>query len=424
MAMRTALFWSGIQSVLRLTLSFISIKVTAVYLGPAGLALVGQLSSFISLVQGCTGNAIQTGIVKYTAEGEGDRERQLIVWRTGFRMALLLGLFANLVVMVAARPISGWLFSSVEFWPVIVLAGPCILLGILGVIVTGILNGLKLIRELALVTIFTTIIGAALFIPLAYRFGVWGGLIGTVLSGTAGFAVGWVALTRTGVLSIQRLLGHWNMTVARDIARFYPMLLANAAVAPLALILVRNILVDGQGIEAAGYWQATWRLSDMYTLVLTTAFSFYLMPHLGSIADKAKFSRELFSTVYKVALLTAGAALGIFVLRDVVIALVFTREFQPIRDLLLWQLVGDVLRMASFPMVMALMIKLRTRWYIALTIITPLFQASLTIVLLPYLQTKAATLGYALANLAAFVLVLFAFRDYLVLLTGKADKNA
>jgi PST family polysaccharide transporter len=412
MALRKALFWSAIQSVIRLGLSFVSIKVTAIYLGAPGLALIGQLGNFMGLIQGGIGNAVQTGITKLTAENEDDNDRQWRVWCTGFRIALLLSILSAIIVMAAARPISAWLFDTYDYWPVIVLTGPCLALSIISLVFIGILNGLKCIRELALVTIFMTLAGAALFIPLAYRFGLWGGLIGSTLSFAASFFVGWFVLRRTRILGAQRLLGHWDAGIAREIARFYPMLLANSAISPFALILVRNILTDGLSVDVAGYWQAAWRVSDMYTLVLTTALSLYLMPHLSSTRGEGSFARELFGITHKVVLLTAAAAVGIYVLRDVMISVVFTREFVPVRDILAWQLVGDVLKMGCWPLRMALVIKLRTHWYIAIEAAAPLLHAGFTFVLLPYLRGNAATFGYALAYLITYLLLLVALRDF------------
>lgn len=413
MAFRQALFWSVIQSTLRLGLSFVSIKVTAVYLGAPGLAIIGQLSSFAGLVQGGIANAVQTGVTKLTAESEGDNKRQLLVWCTAFRLALLLSILSAIGVMAAAWPIAAWLFDTHDYWPVVVLAGPCLALGIMGVVFGGMLNGLKRIREQALVTIFTTLAGSALFIPLAYRFGVWGGLVGTALSVASMFFASLFFLSRERLLNAQSLGRYWNAGVAREIVRFYPMLLAHSAVSPFSLILVRNILTSALGMHTAGFWQAAWRVSDMYTLVLMTALSLYLMPHLSSIAREDEFARELFGITLKAVLFTAVAAMGIYVLRDVMIAIVFTREFLPVKDLLAWQLVGDMFKMASWPLRMALVIKLRARWYIALEVATPLLHAGFTFVLLPYLQGNAATLGYALAYLITDLLLLVALRDYI-----------
>jgi PST family polysaccharide transporter len=414
MALRTALFWSGIQTIVRLALSFASIKVTSVYLGASGLAMVGQLNNFIDLLKGGVGNAIQTGVTKLTAESEDDKGRQACIWRTGLQMAVVSSFVVAVVVASAAFPLSQWLFDTPDYWPVFVLAGPCLVLAIMGVIYAGILNGLKRIRDLAQITIFTTIFGSALFIPLAYRFGVWGGLIGTILSTASMFFVAWVFLRRAQVVGRLNLRGYWDVSMTREISRFYPMLLAHSAVSPFALILVRNILSDGLNMDAVGYWQAAWRISDLYTQVLTTALSLYLMSHLASIKTDDSFASELVGATYKVALLTATAAAGIYVLRDVVIAVVFTREFIPVKDLFAWQLTGDVLKMAGWPMRMALVIKLRTRWYIAIEAAAPLIHAGLTAVLLPSMQGNAATLGYALSYLLVDFLVLVALRDYIL----------
>jgi PST family polysaccharide transporter len=172
------------------------------------------------------------------------------------------------------------------------------------------------------------------------------------------------------------------------------------------------MLTDGLGMHAAGYWQAVWRVSDMYTMVLTTALSLYLMPHLSSARSEHSFARELFGITYKVVLLTAAAAVGIYVLRDVVIAIVFTHEFVPVKDLLGWQLIGDVFKMASWPLSMALVIKLRARWYITLEVTAPLLHVGFTFILLPHLQGNAATLGFALAYLITDLLLLVALRNY------------
>src|SRR5471032_2107155 len=68
MALAKALGWSAAQSAVRMAVGFATIKVTAVYLGPAGLAVVGQLNNFLSMSTAATVNGVQTGLTKMTAE--------------------------------------------------------------------------------------------------------------------------------------------------------------------------------------------------------------------------------------------------------------------------------------------------------------------------------------------------------------------
>lgn len=413
MALKTALVWSAAQSVLRLVVGFISIKVTAVYLGAPGLALVGQINNFMALAQGGVANAIQTGVIRFTAESEGDAARQKAVWRTGILLSLSLSAPLVVLVMVLAKPISRWLFDTEAYWLVVLVSGPCVLLAVLGYVLTGILNGLKRLREVSLVQILTILGSAAVFIPLAYVWGIWGGLIGSALATTIALLISVPFLLRDGgVLHWRDLRGGMDRKLVGEFWGFFPMLLANSAVAPLGLIWVRDALSGGLGMDAAGHWQAMWRVSEMYTMVLTTALGLYLMPHLSSCKTDGHFARELFKITYQVAAITLLAVVVLYPLRDVVVSLVFTPDFYPVTDLFAWQLAGDVLKMISWPLRMALVIKKRVAWYIVLEAVAPLIHAGLTHMLWQQWGVNAATLGYAASYLVVDLLLLVALRDY------------
>ena len=59
---------TGISTVIKLVSAFVINKVIAIYIGPSGLAIVGQLQSFTSIITTFSNGAISSGIVKYTAE--------------------------------------------------------------------------------------------------------------------------------------------------------------------------------------------------------------------------------------------------------------------------------------------------------------------------------------------------------------------
>lgn len=413
MALRTALFWGVVQTGFRMLLSFLSIKVTAVVLGPTGLALTGQLGNFISLLQGGLGNAIQTGVVKLTAESESDRDRRLRILRAGLWMSILLAVPVGAVITIFAAPLSLWLLDTKEYWPIIVLVGVVTVIVVLRLPFDGSLNGHKRIRDVSLSLILTNIAGAALFIPLAWFFGVWGGLVGTVLSVAVAFPVLLIVFRKAKLFRWEEIYGAWEGNVAREIFLYFPMVLAHSVVAPFALILVRNVLRADLGIEAVGFWQAIWRISDMYTSVLLTSLSLFLMPHLSSCREDDRFARELFGISTKAAILTALPALGIYLFRDTVTAVVFTKAFAPVHDLFGWQLTGDVLKMAGWPLRMALLIKHRAKPYIMVEVSTPLMHAEFTHLLVSGFGTNAATIGYVLSYLISDVVAVIALRDYL-----------
>ncbi|NVD73928.1 hypothetical protein D0T25_24945 [Duganella sp. BJB488] len=413
MALKKALSWGAAQTLTRMALSFLSIKITAVYLGPAGLALVGQFGNFFTLAQGVAGSALNTGVMNLTAQDEPDRPRQAAVWRTAMHLSLLIGGAMAAVVALLALPLADWLLKDPAYWPAIVLGALSIPMAMCGAVMTGAINGLKRIGMLGVIGIVGALVGALIFIPLCYGWGVRGGLTAYALSTCCVLLVALVVVARADGLALGQFAPRWDGAVARQLAAFFPMLLVHAVAEPIAPLLMRNALVVQLGATNAGFWQAGLRLSDMYTLVLTTAVTMYLMPHLASIKDERAFGRELARTVLKVAGLTAAGALSVYLLRDLVIAVVFTREFLPVGGLLDFLFLGNVFKMAAWPLRMALVIKLRAKWYILVEIGVAALQIGLTYLWLPGMGVRGATAAYAAAYGAALLILLFSNKGYL-----------
>jgi hypothetical protein len=82
--------------------------------------------------------------------------------------------------------------------------------------------------------------------------------------------------------------------------------------------------------------------------------------------------------------------------------------------LLPFQLCGDVMKMACYPLQMALVSRRRVTAYIAQAIGAPVAYAALTYLWLPVFGVKAAPLAYAAAYGGAFVALLFSLRSTLL----------
>ncbi len=403
-SLRAAFGWGSAQAAVRLVVGFVSIKVTAIFLGPAGIALVGQAANFLTLLQGTLGNAIQTAVTKMTAEREvADDQSHVPLWGTAMRLAIGLALAVGALVAVLHRPLSAWLFGREDLWPVVVLIGVVLPFTMFTLVLSGILTGLRQFRLIAFTNMGSTVLGAALFIGLSYAFGLMGGLFGTILAVAAGLLVILAIVKSTKAIRVSRCLAQWRPALLPSIFAFYPMLLVHAAAEPLTLLLVRDALIGVTGVEQAGLWQATLRLSNIYTLVLITTLSMYSLPTLSAISDPGQFRKVMFGMSVKMGAATAGAAVAIYLCRDLIVRAVFTTAFLPVRDLLGVQLLGDVLNLAGWPLHSALMAQNRSRTYMILEVAVAVSQIALTHVLLPMIGVSAAPTAYAAASGMALV---------------------
>ena len=81
---------SAISTAIKIIAGFVSIKIVAVYIGPSGLALMGQFQNFISMMSGIAGAGVNSGVIKYTAEHYADEEIKRKIWSSALQISLVL----------------------------------------------------------------------------------------------------------------------------------------------------------------------------------------------------------------------------------------------------------------------------------------------------------------------------------------------
>lgn len=408
MSLSKAMFWSVGQSAVRFVVGFVGVKVTAVYLGPAGMALVGQFNNFLSMCTLMTVGGVQTGLAKMTAQTE-DGSRHAQIWSTGLRLALMLAGVSALLMALSSSWLSEHLLLDHAYWPIFLFGALAVLAGTLNGVINGILNGMRRMHALALGVMLSSTLSLLSSVPLVYLFGIWGGMF------SAGFLL-FLTVTISGWFyrleianGLQQLRAQYDKGVARELLRFYPMVLANALSSQCTLIAVRYLVAHQLGADAAGIWQASVKVSDMYTAVIVSALSLYLMPHLSSIRDELEFRREVFAVSLKVATATALIAGTIYLTRDLVILIVFTKQFEAMRGLFQYQLFGDILMVACWPMRMGLTIRLKVRQYLTIEIVNAALFIFGTYFLLSHLGVAGAPVAYAIGYAVSMLCLLLLY---------------
>jgi PST family polysaccharide transporter len=171
--------------------------------------------------------------------------------------------------------------------------------------------------------------------------------------------------------------------------------LTSTLTVPVSYMLIREYLVNKLGLEAAGYWQASWKISEVYLMLITSTLSVYYLPRIAEIRDPAELKREIFS-VYKIAmpLVIIGAA-TIYLLRDLIIHLLFTPDFMPMKELFLWQVLGDVLKIGAWIISYVMLGRSMVRIYVMTEIIFSLSFIALTWLLVRQSGLVGVSMAYA-----------------------------
>lgn len=323
-------------------------KILAVYVGPAGYAAIGQFQNVISMALSVAGGVIGPGVTKGTAEHFDSLEKQHSVWQTAVRLTLGGAALAGLILLCAAPWLSVLLLQRSDMTRVFVGLGLALPAIAINNLLLAILNGKKDIRVFVSANIVGSLLSLVLVGMLTYMWGLHGALLGIAITPAAAlFATAGLAGLRPW-FKMKYLWGKIDSHAMRELSGFGMMGLTAAVTAPLSYIYIRDFMSHTLGLNAAGYWQASWKISEIYLMLVTLTLSVYYLPRIAEIKRAGELRIEILK-VYKfvLPLLIAGAIL-IFLLRDFLIQKLFSADFSPMRDLFKWQLIGDTLKIGSW----------------------------------------------------------------------------
>ncbi len=105
---------NGIAVVVKVASALVLNKILAVYVGPAGYAIIGQFQNAVSIVVSLAGGLVSTGVTKATAEHYDNEARQHAVWQTAIRFSLIASLLAGGIVLALGDWLAMWLLLSKE----------------------------------------------------------------------------------------------------------------------------------------------------------------------------------------------------------------------------------------------------------------------------------------------------------------------
>lgn len=172
-------------------------------------------------------------------------------------------------------------------------------------------------------------------------------------------------------------------------------------------------MIKKLSIDSAGYWEGMNRISGLYLLFVTTSFSVYYLPKLSEIKTQVLLKKEIIKTYKIITPIIVISLILIFLLKNLVINVLFTKEFYPMKDLFFWQLLGDFFKIMSWILAFVMVAKSMTKIYIFTEIIFSVLVVLLSYVFVNMNGVIGATQSYCVNYFIYFIVMLFLFRKLL-----------
>lgn len=406
-------FFSAIITFIRIASGFVAGKIVALFTGPSGVALIGAFTNFITIVLTFANGAINTGVIKYTAEFDGDEKKQKALFSTAFKISVCCSFFFGFFLVILASYLADWILTNKLYTNAIRVLGGTIVLYSLNSLLISILNGKKQIKTYTIVNTVGSIIGLIFTITLVYYFKIQGALYALVLAQSIVFFVTATLIVKSPWFSWDYFKQPFDKTIAKQLGSFSLMAIVSALTVPVSQILLRKILIEKVGIDNAGYWQGMMRISDGYLMIITTSLSTYYLPKLSSLKTDKELRLEIISG-YKIILpLVFLGCVVIYLLRFFIIKTLYTEQFLHMETLFFWQLLGDFFKMATFLLGYVMVAKAMTRYYIVTEVISSTLYICFGYFFVGIFKVQGVTMAFALNYLICFAFMIFVFRKLL-----------
>lgn len=380
-------------------------KILAVYVGPSGYAALGQFQNAIQMITTFASGAINNGVIKYTAEYYDNEDKQKQVWSTAGTIALFGSIFTAILIAILSESLSLWFLKDIKFRGVFIWFAFTLVLFVFNALFLAILNGKKEIKLYVIANVVGSLFALSITSLMAVKFGLYGALVALAIHQSLSFFATLFLCFKARWFSLNFLVGTVDKKIAGNLARYAAMALTSAACVPLSNILIRSFLGESFGWIAAGYWEAMWRLSSAYLMIVTTTLSVYYLPRLSEISDFIEIKKEIVQG-YKLILPLVGiSGFLIFLLRDFIIIFLFTDDFLPMRDLFPWQILGDTLKIGSWILAYLMISKAMTKLFIITEISFSILYVLLTVLCTKHYGLKGVTVAYSLNYLLYWIVM-------------------
>lgn len=400
--------------IVKIIAGMLTSKAIALFIGPTGLALIGNMRNFVSATQTFATLGFYNGVVKYVAKYKEDAVNLSKTLSTVFYVGFVATILVSFFCYFNANLINDIIFPSYNNYAYVIKVFAIVLpFYALNVFSFSIMNGFSKYKILIIINIIGQILSVSITLLLIYQNKIDGALISVAISESIIFLI-----TLVGIINRRSLAGYIKVKqvgskILRKISPYSVMALFSAIVLPLVALAIRSYMIEKLGYREAGFWEAMTRISKYYLMLVISLMTLYVLPRFSEIDSVREFKKEVFNIYRTVMPLLALGLVIVYFLRHFIVIFIFSEEFRPVGGLFFWQLLGDFLKILSMVIAYQFLAK-KMYWHFIITevfFLLVLYMSS--IYFIDLYGMEGAVIGHFASYLMYYAIILLVFRSSL-----------
>ena len=392
-------------------MSLVVQKLLAEYTGQAGIAKVGQLRNVSSMLMSLTSVGTFNGVVKYVSEYKSDQKNLLKLFSTLYVFSFTASVVLFFVLFFGASYFSYKLFLSDTYAVVFKVMAVAVPFISMNRIFSGVINGISDYKKHTKIEFISHFLAAVLLLVSLYFYSLKGVLVAIALTPIIQFTVLIIIFGKLLKDYVDFKSITFKIPFLKQLLGFTAMSFVATVLSNYVEIDLRTLILEKISEAEAGSWTAMNSISKIYMQFLIAIFSLYILPKYATINTSFEFRIEI-KKIYTslVPLVFIGMVL-VYVLRNVLIEVIFNEAFLGMAILFKWQLAGDFVRFIANVLSYQFLAKKQIKYFVS----TQLIGLAMYYVFGRYYLSSFGTEGVVIAlfvsNLIYLGIVFFVLRN-------------
>lgn len=334
-------------TVIILFFNLLKSKAFAIILGPSGVGLYSVLISLYTTIISLTSITSGGSIVKKIAEANSNNDKYKLHYiKNVFSIInLSIGFLLAIIIFIFSDMLSQYAFNSLIYSFEIKLLGFIIIVAMFADFWQSWLNGLREVKIIAKIRVYSTIISGLLSIGYVYIYKI-DGVIYSILSVpiVTFFIAGYFFLRVTKIPTFSLSFKKYSHEIT-DIFKVGFVLLLIAMLFHIGVYVNRNIISSELGIASVGIFFAAWTISMSYLDVFLSSLSVDYYPRLSENKNNIESSMKIVNEqLFFSLLISFPIIMFVYIYAPNLIEILYSEDFIDGASILRWQIIGDIFK--------------------------------------------------------------------------------
>ncbi|MCR4030915.1 MULTISPECIES: oligosaccharide flippase family protein [Flavobacterium] len=347
--MKATSIFGGVQ-IFIILISILKSKIAAVFLGTAGIGIVGLLNSTITLIAGITGFGLGTSAVRdvSAANSSGNSKAVALVVSVLRKWVWITGIFGTCIVIV----FSGWLseitFGNNSYIFSFILVSVTLLINQLNVGQLAILQGMQKTQYIAKASIVGSSLGLVMTFPLYYFLGNDGIVPAMIFASLFSFVT---SLSFAKKIKIEKIILSRKLVFSegKNMLKMGFLISLSGLLVTLTTYIIQLFINDTGGVAQVGLFTSGFSIINSYVGLIFTAMATDYFPRLSAVSDSNELCRKTINQQAEISILILGPIILLFLLfiKQIIVVL-YSDQFVAIEEMVKWLAIAIFFKAAAW----------------------------------------------------------------------------